>query len=222
MRVLAIDTSSDRIRLALGDGRACVARDVAARGAHDEKLFAAVDALLKKARLRRKDVDAIAAACGPGSFTGIRVGMTFAAVLAQALGKPAVGVSLLEAEAERRFAEGAERVAVVLPSSRDERFVQFFERGRPPTEPKWLAAEAWPAAFKKACGAKPALLAGSAAAQAAARLDKPRPAVAEPRKATAADLIVPALRKLEAGERELAPLYLKPAYYERNPPRLVR
>src|SRR6185369_1667897 len=119
-------TTSDDIRIAIGDGRSSVSMATSAKGAHDEKLFAEIDRLLRKAKLRLKDVGGLVAASGPGSFTGIRVGMTFVSVLAEATGVPAAGVSLMEAEGERALAAGAAATMVVYPSARDELFVQLF------------------------------------------------------------------------------------------------
>lgn len=221
MRILAVDTTAAAVSLALGDGRAAISRSVAAPGAHDEKIFSEIDKLLKKAGCRLSDVDGFVVASGPGSFTGIRVGMTFVSVLSQGLGKPAAAVSLLEAEAARSL-PGMPFVAVVFPAGKDDLFFQLYGAAQAGA-PQWIPAKEWPAAFRAAArGKKGVVLVGPAAEQAAQALGDRKPSFRKAMPFSAADLIPPGIRKLDSGNNELAPLYLKPAYYERNPPRLVR
>jgi tRNA threonylcarbamoyl adenosine modification protein YeaZ len=65
--------------------------------AHGERLAPAIDALLREAGARPRDLAAVAAGVGPGPFTGLRVGLVTAAVLADGLGIPAYGVGTLDA-----------------------------------------------------------------------------------------------------------------------------
>lgn len=226
MKLLVVDTTSDRISLAVGDGVSNRGRSILARGAHDEKLFSEVERLLKKAGCRLRDLDALAAASGPGSFTGIRVGMTFVSVLSQSLGKPAAAVSLLEAEAARAWPvlekQGARGVGVVYPAVRDELYFQVFTSGKnslqPFGEPLWVSPEAWPKVFYEHSAGRRIALAGPAAQSALKRLKPGKQTITvwQGPPLEAADLIGPALKKLASGPAEMTPLYLKPAYYERN------
>jgi tRNA threonylcarbamoyladenosine biosynthesis protein TsaB len=74
-------------------------------------LFAEIDKLLKQCGVRMEQIDCFAAAAGPGTFTGVRVGMTCAMGLAEAMGKPVCGVSNLEALAE--FGTGPRRAVTI-------------------------------------------------------------------------------------------------------------
>ena len=64
---------------------------------HQERLASMVNEVMGQSGLRFEDLDRIGVTVGPGSFTGLRVGVAFAKGLAAALGKPCVGVETLEA-----------------------------------------------------------------------------------------------------------------------------
>ena len=97
MRLLAIDTALDACSVAVVSGPRIVAEtDVIGRG-HAERLVAMIEAVMAKADCGFSDLDRIAVTVGPGSFTGIRVGLATARGLALAAGKPLVGVLTLDA-----------------------------------------------------------------------------------------------------------------------------
>ena len=100
MRALAIDTSTHRAEVALWEDGVCRAR---ARNLepskHAESLLGLIDGLFEPIGWRKTDVDVVVPCLGPGSFTGVRVGVATAKGIAFALGKPIVGVSGLEAMA---------------------------------------------------------------------------------------------------------------------------
>ncbi len=98
--VLAVDTTSELGSLALVEGGKLLAQS-ALRSAdgYGHLIFQAVEALLADCRRGLSQVDCFAAAAGPGSFTGIRVGLAAMQGLADALSKPAIAVSTLRAEA---------------------------------------------------------------------------------------------------------------------------
>ncbi|ASY61509.1 TsaB protein, required for threonylcarbamoyladenosine (t(6)A) formation in tRNA [Sinorhizobium sojae CCBAU 05684] len=142
MLVLAIDTSGTGCAAAVYDSVAGVvlarAEEDIGRG-HAERLMAFVDEALRASGRRLEDIDRIAVTIGPGSFTGIRVGVAAARGLALALSKPAVGVTTLQviAESARRSDPGRPVLAAV-DAKRDEVYVQSFDAlGQPeaPAEP---------------------------------------------------------------------------------------
>jgi tRNA threonylcarbamoyladenosine biosynthesis protein TsaB len=98
-RILAIDTTGEFGSIALYDG---VTEHAAEVSLHSPEgfghiLFDRIAALLEREGWRTGDVDCFASASGPGSFTGVRVGLTAAKGLAEASGKPVVAVSNLKA-----------------------------------------------------------------------------------------------------------------------------
>lgn len=111
-RVLAIDTTSEFGSIALVEGDRVleeVALDSPEGFAH--LVFPAIAALLARHGLELAQLDAFAGAAGPGSFTGVRVGLTAVKGLAEGVGRPAVGVSNLRALAG--FGSRALRAPVV-------------------------------------------------------------------------------------------------------------
>ena len=100
MRILALETSAKACSAAVTEDGKVVAGVFQCTGlTHSRTLMPMVEGMLKNADLTAADMDAIAVARGPGSFTGIRIGVAAAKGLAFAAGKPAVGVSTLEAMA---------------------------------------------------------------------------------------------------------------------------
>jgi tRNA threonylcarbamoyladenosine biosynthesis protein TsaB len=101
MMILAIDTSTLHAAVSLWrDGRALAERHRVVT-THSDALLAMVDEAFVEASVAPADVDAIACGAGPGSFTGLRIGLSTAKGLCFALGKPLVMVSSLAAMAAR-------------------------------------------------------------------------------------------------------------------------
>ncbi|MCC8931657.1 tRNA (adenosine(37)-N6)-threonylcarbamoyltransferase complex dimerization subunit type 1 TsaB [Rhizobium sp. 'Codium 1'] len=104
---------------------------------HAERLMAMIDDALAEAKLTLTDVERIGVTVGPGSFTGIRVGVAAARGLALALGVECVGVSTLEVLA--RTASSSEKpVLAAINAHRDQVYAQGFERDVPQGEPLLL------------------------------------------------------------------------------------
>jgi universal bacterial protein YeaZ len=98
MRLLAIDTSTDYLALAVTDGGKAIGRlHKKAPRSHSSLLMPMIDALLKKARLALKKIDVFCIGVGPGSFTGLRIGVTTIKGLAYACAKPIVAVPTFDA-----------------------------------------------------------------------------------------------------------------------------
>ena len=98
MNVLALDTTSEFGSLALrSNGEAVAEISIHSPQGFAHLIFPAIGDLLKGAGIPLEKIDLFAAASGPGSFTGVRVGLSAIKGLAEAGGKPAVSVSNLEA-----------------------------------------------------------------------------------------------------------------------------
>ena len=108
MRILALETSAKAVSAAITeDGRVLASGYQDTGLTHSRTLMPIVEHLFQNTGLSPESVDAIAVAVGPGSFTGIRIGVSAAKGLAFALDKPAVGVSTLAAMARNAaFAGG--------------------------------------------------------------------------------------------------------------------
>ncbi|MGC9970778.1 MAG: tRNA (adenosine(37)-N6)-threonylcarbamoyltransferase complex dimerization subunit type 1 TsaB [Bryobacteraceae bacterium] len=111
-RILALDTTNEYGSLALaGDGQVVAEVLLHSQEGFSGILFDQLRGLLERGGWRLEDIDCFAAAAGPGSFTGVRVGLAAVKGLAEALGKRVVAVSNLEAVAW--FGGAALRAAVV-------------------------------------------------------------------------------------------------------------
>src|SRR3954462_4423964 len=101
MLILSIDTSAKNGSVALARGNADVFQLIATSpvegGTFSAQLIPQIARLLSENNLKKSDIDAFAAATGPGSFTGLRIGLTAVKGLAEILRKPIAGASVLEA-----------------------------------------------------------------------------------------------------------------------------
>ena len=127
MKILALSTSTPRGSAALvRDGEAVAAVAYADLQGHAERIFQAIDAVLEQAGERRGTLDAIACDVGPGSFTGVRVGVASAKGIAFGLGLPLAGVVSLEAMAAAAFGAGEAGAADVVLAAIDAKKGEVF------------------------------------------------------------------------------------------------
>ena len=148
MKVLALETTErvGSVAAAVDTNLLCQLRlDPQKRSA--QSLAPGVETLLERVGWQPGDVDLVATTVGPGSFTGLRVGVTFAKTLAYSVGAEILGVDTLEV-----IAAGAPRsvpiLSVAIDAQRGEVVEQTFQRGRDgwlrPTGPaRLVAVDAW-------------------------------------------------------------------------------
>jgi len=125
--ILAFDTATDVATSALVDGDEVLGE----RASRPSTLLEDVDALLRQASARPKDVEALVVGTGPGSFTSTRIGIAVARGLALALGVDGAGVSTLDALA----AGGGDDALPVIDARRGEVFVPGPEAVAPEDAP---------------------------------------------------------------------------------------
>lgn len=122
MRILALDTSTADLVVGVVDPDPAVGalaeRIIEGTRAHNEQLMPAVEEALGSAGLAYSDLAAVVVGCGPGPFTGLRVGMSTASALAHALGVPVYGVCSHDATAWEMWAAGVRGEVLVAEDAR--------------------------------------------------------------------------------------------------------
>jgi tRNA threonylcarbamoyladenosine biosynthesis protein TsaB len=175
-----------------------------------------VDAAMREAALPVAALDLVAVTVGPGSFTGIRVGLAAAQGIALAAALPLVGVTGFEAVAacvDRGRGDDGRLLLTALESRRAELYVQVFGLDRAFGEPAAVMPEALARWIEASCQARPLLIAGDAAERGAAALaGRPQTTVSEDRSAAAVGVARAALRRWRegAGFGRSEPFYLRP------------
>jgi len=129
MRILALDTATSACTVAVVEDDAPLAElTLQVPRAHSTRLMPLVAQAVAESGLAKTDLDALAVGVGPGSFTGLRIGLSTVKGLAFALGKPCVGVPTLKALA---YGTGAQLGLVVpmLDAKRGEVFAAVYAAG---------------------------------------------------------------------------------------------
>jgi tRNA threonylcarbamoyladenosine biosynthesis protein TsaB len=137
VRLLAFDTATTATTVAVADGETMLERrddpPAGARPRHTSRLMPMIAELLGEAGWGWDVVDRVAVGVGPGTFTGLRIGVATARALAQARGLELVGVSTLQSLS---LNAEAENICAVLDARRGEVFAAAWNRRRPVLEAK--------------------------------------------------------------------------------------
>jgi tRNA threonylcarbamoyladenosine biosynthesis protein TsaB len=220
MRILAIDTSCGAASAAIvesdnAEPLAVLSRTMA-RG-HAEALAPMVDEVGRSVEGGFASLDRIAVTIGPGSFTGIRVGLALARAMGLALGVPVVGVSTLVAFAAPLLSEPrAGIIAAAIDARHGSVYFQLFEAtGRPLAPPRCDSLRE----CVRGVGAGPALLAGDAVDLVAFEAHRAGLPYALAAAAGAPDIVAVARigLALDPASNPARPLYVKPPDARPNP-----
>ncbi len=155
MKILAVDTATKTCSVAIVDGESPLSEITLAREqTHSKHLMEMIDTVVRLSGLTISDIDGFAVTKGPGSFTGLRIGISSVKGLAAASGKPIVGISTLDVLAFQ-FSLYPYPICVLLDARRGEvYFSQFIFKGgilADKTEEQVLSPEKAVCEIKKPC-----------------------------------------------------------------------
>lgn len=137
MLILGADTSLPLLSVALvRDGKTLGAVALEGKGSRNEKLLPAIDWLLAESGIDRATIELFAVTRGPGSFTGVRIGLATIQGLALALSRPVCAVSTHEAIA---LGSGLEAATVVDDAGRGEYYASHFADRRETVGPRLVS-----------------------------------------------------------------------------------
>jgi len=215
MRVLAIETSTLAGGVALVEGERTVAEyTLDIRITHSERLMPAIDQVMRDSGWRPADLGGLAVAIGPGSFTGLRIGVSAVKGLALALSLPIAAVPTLDALAAG-LPEAAGPVCPVMAARRDEVYASLYRWDGLAMRRDWDYLALSPGQLADRLR-EPTTLVGDAAMAIASPFARPAPAWRRlPSAAIVGHLGQARLRAGEvASAAALVPLYVKPSQAE--------
>lgn len=121
--ILAIDSSSNRLILGIKyDGDKLVKKDELVEKSHGQMIISKIQDLLKSSELEISSIDAIVVQTGPGSFTGLRIGIAAAKGIAVAFNIPVVSINLFEI-ASFKLRNDEKSIHVIVPFKKDQYFI---------------------------------------------------------------------------------------------------
>lgn len=216
--VLALDAAGLACSVAVGLGeRVLVQERIDTTYGQAEALLPLVDRAMRRAGQVPTALGLVVVTVGPGSFTGIRVGLAAATGIALATGARLIGVTSFDAVAVRAFKSDCVEPPfrlIALESRREDLYVQFFDRhGEPLCEPAEIMPSALCDAIDAIIGRMPLLIAGDAARRAGASVaQRPDTGVLKDSAPGAAGALQAGLRLLRLGKPAgiPRPLYLRP------------
>lgn len=216
--VLAIDSAGSACSVAVGFGGMVVAEGrIDTMHGQAEAVLPLVDKTMREAGQVPAALDLVMATIGPGSFTGIRVGLAAARGIALATGARLLGVTSFDAVGSGAALSDCSEIRfllIAIESRRQDLYVQFFDpRGDPLREPAAIMPFMLGEVVAATVGARPLLIAGDAAQRASAALtQRPDTAVLADSAPGAVGALRAGLRRQRLGKATDAPrpLYLRP------------
>jgi tRNA threonylcarbamoyladenosine biosynthesis protein TsaB len=129
MKVLGIETSGLVGNIAVCDDNKVVGRKSYGKNfSHGKEIISSLESLFNEVNWEPGDIDLIAVSTGPGSYTGLRVGVTCAKTLAYGLGKPVIDVPTLDVLVENVKDTSAKTICPVLDAKRKSVYACIYER----------------------------------------------------------------------------------------------
>ena len=130
MKILSISTSSNIASVSISENDDCILElNINNNKTHSETLMPLIDGLFRTANLKLSDIDAIACDVGPGSFTGIRIGISSVKAIAESLSIPVIGVSSLEALAYNIQDIDCKTICSLIDARNNQVYRGIFDKG---------------------------------------------------------------------------------------------
>ncbi|MEK6765637.1 MAG: tRNA (adenosine(37)-N6)-threonylcarbamoyltransferase complex dimerization subunit type 1 TsaB [Planctomycetota bacterium] len=128
MKVVGIETSGSIGSVAVCDGNTVVGRQTFGKASnHVKEIVSSLENVFNKIKWKPEDIDLIAVSIGPGSYTGLRIGVTCAKTLAYGLGKPVIDVPTLDVLAEN-VKDDVKNICPVLDAKRKKVYACVYDR----------------------------------------------------------------------------------------------
>ncbi|NLH95768.1 MAG: tRNA (adenosine(37)-N6)-threonylcarbamoyltransferase complex dimerization subunit type 1 TsaB [Clostridiaceae bacterium] len=128
MRALAVDTSTATAGIAVADENGLLAEFLLKdKKTHSQKLIPMMKEVLDSLKLDLSDIDVFAAVTGPGSFTGLRIGVTTIKTIAYALKKPVVGIPSLDALANAAVVPDGTLVCPIMDARNNQVYTALYK-----------------------------------------------------------------------------------------------
>ena len=146
MKVLGIETATAVCAAAISIDRVVASEELIEQNyVHAEKLLGLIDRSMRRASVSLADLNGVAVSIGPGSFTGLRIGLSVAKGIVYGRGLPLLGVPTLEAHAcATRLTKGAPAgsdILAIIDARRDDVYCQLFSPDRDRCIPVWEARD---------------------------------------------------------------------------------
>jgi len=129
MKVVGIETSGFIGNIAVCDGNTVVGKKMYGKNlSHDKEIVSSLESIFNEIKWDPNDIDLIAVSIGPGSYTGLRIGVTCAKTLAYGLGKPVIGIPTLDVLAENVKDHNAKTICPVIDAKRKSVYACIYDR----------------------------------------------------------------------------------------------
>jgi len=128
MKVVGIETSGSVGSVAVCDGNTVVGRQTFGKASnHGKEIVSSLEAVFNEVKWKPEDIDLIAVSIGPGSYTGLRIGVTCAKTLAYGLGKPVIDVPTLDV-LTRNIKDDVKHICPVIDAKRKRVYACIYDR----------------------------------------------------------------------------------------------